>query len=121
MAWIYHQKTGDFEHDGKRYTGSYAGRFPWKNFTQYESLQDKGPLPRGEYVIRPPVTLATTGLYSLPLVPAPRNMMYKRSNFLIHGANPAHPVDSSNGCIVASSQLRRMIWDSHDRILQVVP
>ena len=94
---------------------------PWQSLTQYESLHDKGPLPRGKCFISPPVTLAATGPYTLRLTPAGNNLMYQRNGFLIHGKNPAYPDDSSKGCIVASPKLRQLIWDSRDRVLEVVP
>lgn len=121
MSWRYHQNNGLFEHDGHSISEAYAGKGQWRNQARYESIRGKGPLPRGRYTILPPLTHPTVGLYALRLVPAPTNHMYGRSGFLIHGPNPHHLDDSSEGCIVASSWLRHKIWNSGDHMLEVVP
>jgi hypothetical protein len=47
--------------------------------------------------------------------------MYGRSRFLIHGDNPEHVGDSSEGCIVTGYNIRALILHSGDRTLEVVP
>jgi len=121
MSWTYHQATGELDHNGKRVATGYAGKRPWQNQPQFQSLPKKGPLPQGKYVIGPPFHDKHTGVYSLRLTPDMHNQMFGRSLFLIHGANSKHPDDSSDGCIVIAPWVRHAIAASGDRVLEVVP
>jgi len=122
MTWTYHQSTGEIDHDGKKVGFGYAGRRPWRYIPQAQNIRDKGPLPQGKYTMGSHfINDPTTGKNSLRLTPDPRNQMFGRSRFLIHGDNPAHIGDSSDGCIVAPFRLRLQILHSGDRILEMVP
>jgi len=121
MPWMYHQATGKLEHDGHpAATLGYAGKGQWKNKPDAQAMAGHGPLPRGRYTITAPFHHPHTGAYSMRLVPDSSNTMYGRSGFLIHGPNPHHPNDSSDGCIVISLSVRHAIWHSHDHVLEVV-
>jgi hypothetical protein len=55
----------------------------------------------------------------LNLTPDLSNAMCGRSAFRIHGASKKHPLDSSEGCIIAPVNVRKSIWASGDRELTV--
>lgn len=79
-----------------------------------------GPLPVGMYTIAAPQDKPlSTGMFSLPLLPAPTNVMYGRSGFFCHGDNAAMNHTASDGCIVAARQVRELI--AQHTVLQVVP
>ncbi|WP_435948226.1 hypothetical protein [Dryocola sp. BD586] len=80
-----------------------------------------GPLPRGNYTITGnPFTYPHTGQYSIRQRPAPGNIMYGRSGFLIHGDSRQNPGAAANGCIILPLHIRQMIGDSGDRQLEVI-
>ncbi|MFH8136145.1 tlde1 domain-containing protein [Pantoea osteomyelitidis] len=77
---------------------------------------NKGPLPRGKYLISDPITKhPTAGAYVLRLTPHPDNRMCGRSGFLIHGDNKDGT--ASKGCIVLLRKFRKEIVDSADKEL----
>jgi hypothetical protein len=56
------------------------------------------------------------------LLPEPGTQVYGRDGFLIHGDNAAGNNTASTGCIIINgAALRQEIWNSGDRILEVVP
>jgi len=122
MTWTYHQSTCEIDHDGKVIGKGYAGKKPWQNQPGFQSLAGKGPLPQGKYTIAKHfIDDQTTGKHSLRLTPDPRNHMFGRSRFLIHGDNRTHVGDSSDGCIVTRFDIRLKILHSNDSVLEVVP
>lgn len=119
MAWEYDVTTHTFSSNGETYTADYAGATGYKNDFSQECVSSKGPLPRGSYTIGSPHNSVHTGKYTLDLTPALSNAMCGRSAFRIHGASKKHPLDSSEGCIIASLSVRKSIWASGDRELNV--
>lgn len=129
MPWIYHQQDGDLYHN-KTYVGwGWSGHGTGKNKPDWQSRPNIGPIPRGKYGIEPPFDYRRTkshphgtGPYSMRLVPDPRNRMFGRSGFLIHGAstNSAHFGQESDGCVILSRSLRSHIWASGDHTLEVL-
>src|SRR5215469_15832661 len=107
--WTFHQETGQVEDfKGFLYGRSYAGHNEGKNnpalqdihggcrwdadkklWVPVEGLKpdDWGPLPRGIYIINPPVDTETHGPYVMWLTPTPETEMYGRSGFGWHGDN----------------------------------
>lgn len=85
-----------------------------------QSVKDVGPVPTGRYRIDAPVNTVTHGPYVLRIVPDPKNVMYGRTGFLIHGDSVVSPGTASEGCIVQSRDVREKIWASGDRDLEVV-
>jgi hypothetical protein len=124
--WRYEQRTGSLSqkttwvsgHAPVVFTG-YAGKGAGKNSPIMQDVEAVGPLPRGRYTIGAPVTHATVGVYALPLTPDPRNEMYGRSGFFIHGDSLDHPGEASHGCLVFSRSVRELIWKSGDHVLEV--
>ncbi|GGD06776.1 hypothetical protein GCM10011513_00470 [Franconibacter daqui] len=119
MAWEYDVTTHTFTRNGESYTANYAGASGYKNDSAQECVANKGPLPRGTYTIGAPHHSAHTGKYTLDLTPNSSNNMCGRTAFRIHGASKAHPLDSSEGCIIAPLSVRKSIWESGDTELKV--
>ena len=46
--------------------------------------------------------------------------MCGRSNFLIHGDSKTHPDFASQGCIILDKKCRKDMWNSGDKILEVI-
>src|SRR5437879_1799478 len=121
MAWTYELISGRlYAKDGNLIGVGYSGSGEHKNDTQSQSLQDHGPIPVGSYLITNPRDTITHGPYVLPLNPAPNNLMWGRSGFLIHGDSKLSPGTASEGCIVMSRDVRELVWNSGDHELDVV-
>jgi hypothetical protein len=112
---FYNQRTGLFGIRA-RSTGAilrsyygYAGRGPGKNNPEAERLRNVGPLPRGSYLVYPPVYHPRLGPMAFLLHPVPTNAMYGRSGFLIHGDSPTKPGQASRGCIILGPAARAAI------------
>ena len=118
--WTFSQLTGEIYKDGTTVGSGYAGKGPGKNNPAMQDQRDIGPLPCGFYLIGDPIDDPVVGHYALPLIPDPANEMFGRAAFFIHGENPAHPGQSSEGCPVVHLPLRMEIHESADRRLQVV-
>jgi len=119
MTWEYDVASHTFTRNGEKYMADYAGATGYKNDSTQECVIGKGPLPRGAYTIGPPHNSPHTGKYTLGLIPNPGNIMCGRSAFRIHGASRKHPLDSSEGCIIAPISVRKSIWASGDKELKV--
>lgn len=108
---FYSQRSGTITRDDVvLVSGCYAGRdctkvSPFvngKNDPEWEFLHNCGPLPRGIYTPSPLHTIPHLGP-CMALSPDPANQMFGRSGFFLHLDNPAHPGQSSDGCIVLPS------------------
>src|SRR5271157_1838672 len=82
--------------------GAYAGNGVWKNHNQSQDVRDHGPLPANCYTLGPLHTVPHLGP-CMSLTPDPDGQMYGRSGFFVHLDNPAHPGQSSDGCIVLAN------------------
>lgn len=117
----YDQKTGEIMTDDGTVIGKgYAGNGKGKNNPAMESVKMIGPLPRGIYIIGEPINSPHTGPYSIPLTPNPKNVMYGRSGFMIHGDSIDNPGTASNGCIVLPHTIRVQINNYTDKNLEVI-
>ena|SRR5271170_7328048 len=120
--WSYAQKSGAlYNPDGNIVAFGYAGKGLGKNNSAMQNIEGVGPLPCGIYAIGKPIDDAVVGKFALPLIPDPENEMFGRSAFFMHGENPAHPGQSSDGCIVQIFAIREKISLSPDQKLQVIP
>lgn len=117
--WQFQSSSGKLTNDGEYITTGYAGHGPGKNNPADQDIQDLGPPPTGIYTIAPARTDPHLGPIAMALIPDPTNIMHGRSAFFIHGDNPAHPAQSSHGCIVLDAQARAQIAASADRDLLV--
>ena len=98
----------------------YSGKGSAQNDPLAEELPNAGPIPEGMWQIGAPQNHPTLGEYVLALTPEKETLTFGRSDFYIHGENPAHPGQSSHGCIVADRETRSRIWQVGDRTLQVI-
>jgi hypothetical protein len=122
--WLYLSRSGALLRSlptGHREIVAYgfAGRREGLNDPDLQHVKGIGPLPEGLYTIEAPHDSATTGPYTLRLVPHPNNRMFGRSSFAMHGPNKAAPAESSHGCMVFEITRRRLTWESGDHTLKV--
>ncbi|MDV5140882.1 tlde1 domain-containing protein [Chimaeribacter arupi] len=118
MTWTYHQSTGEIYHNSRYRGKGYAGRMTNKNNPDRQQVKGLGPLPRGRYKItakthsKGPVTLVLEQI---------EGTTFGRSAFRIHGERRCPPVGwASEGCIILDRDIREAIWDSGDKILEVM-
>ena len=117
----YSQSTGIwYDPVGKVLGIGWAGQGVGKNNPNAENVHGIGPLPKGIYTITAPYNSLQTGPYTLGLVPDPKNVMYQRGGFRVHGFNAENPELSSEGCIIQIRKVRETIWAYEDKLLQVV-
>lgn len=116
----YEQQTGVVAHKGVNLGVGYSGCGIYKNNPKYQNVLNKGPIPRGIYIIEAPFDSKEMGPFALPLMPGLKNKMFARSGFAIHGDTLFSPGNASQGCIILSRALRQLIWDLGDRMLEVV-
>ena len=120
--WTWRQSDGALlDSNGTLVSNGYSGAGRGKNRTDYESVPDQGPIPRGEWTIVS-LTVEETehGPYVLRLAPSGQTNTFGRSGFLIHGDSLQHPGEASKGCIILPRPIRERIWQSGDRQLTVV-
>lgn len=119
MTWVYDVRKRSFTRDDVyKFDALYAGAEGYKDDPALACEVNKGPLPAGKYKIASPMAKHTTaGRFVLRLIPYAGNNMCGRAGFLIHGDNGFGT--ASNGCIVASFNVRKSIADSGDRELIV--
>ncbi len=116
MAWVYQQSTGRLTRDGVLIATGHAGHGEGRNNPSLQHVRDTGPLPQGTWRILPPQDpVRRLGPLAMPLEPITGDM-FGRDDFLIHG--DAVP---STGCIVLPVDVRRLIAESSDDILHVIP
>lgn len=104
----------------------YAGHGPGKNSPAMQDVPNVGPLPQGLYNIGLPYTDPEKGPNTMRLTPAPLNVMFGRSGFLIHAdmADPALAGTASEGCLVVQHDPRATVASfvtAGDNTLVVVP
>ena len=121
MSWTYEIVSGRMYNAEMEVVGvGYSGAGEYKNNASAQSVKDEGPIPEGNYVINQPVDTVTHGPYVLWLIPDPRNLMWGRSGFGIHGDSVVNPGTASEGCVIQSKDVRQRIWESGDHDLEVV-
>lgn len=129
MAYFqFNQNTGDLlfvsqstaVEEALHLGAGYSGKGVGKNNGRFEQIKDTGPIPKGIYVIGVPQNTDDHGPYVMKLTPKPENKMFGREGFLIHGDSLKKPGEASEGCIVLSSELRKVIGGSGYKVLQVI-
>lgn len=116
MPWIYRQHSGRLEHDGHIFEDTDAGASPGHVQTQ----PDPAAVPPGRYRIGAPRSHARAGSFTLPLTPSVTNHAARRPAYMIHGPSPGHTDDTAHGSLILPLSLRRLIWTSGDRALDIV-
>ena len=123
---IYSQSTGSFSifEPGDDGVGrivceffGYAGNGEGRNNPDAEHIRNVGPLPKGIYQVARSITSVHHGPLVFRLWPNPRNRMYGRSGFLIHGDNARG--DASRGCIILARPARQAVEELNVRSLCV--
>ena len=106
---LYRVETGRFmDAAGPLLYRCYSGKFgPARNNPNAEAEPNRGPIPRGRWMMGKPYDSARVGPLCIPLLPAAETSTFGRSAFLIHGDNAAG--DASEGCIVAPRPLRHLL------------
>ncbi len=118
--WAYSQSTGALRNKHGDYIATgYAGHGEGKNNPDLQWKKNTGPLPRGFYEIGAPFDSDSHGPYCLRLTPFPENEMFDRAGFLIHGDSKSLPGTASEGCIILPPAIRKLMWASDDRLLEV--
>lgn len=85
---------------GLAYSGGNAGHNPEGiNNAVYQSVHDVGPIPPGKYAGKR-ADLPHKGIPNWTLTPDPSNVMYGRSEFMIHWDTATQNFAASDGCIV---------------------
>jgi hypothetical protein len=134
--WTYEQATGKLRDLNGNVVGvGYAGRdfdgagnfVGGKNSPAKENIENIGPLPGGIYVADwMELVHAVVGKFAIHLKPdqttEAKIAAYGRQplSFFIHGDSIEHPGASSDGCIVQALSVRHQVWNSKDRLLQVI-
>lgn len=118
--WTWTQREGQLWHADKLVAAGYSGAGVGRNNPSAQAIHDVGPIPLGLYFIETPVDTRTHGPFVLWLVPDPKNEMFGRSGFGIHGDSVTHPGSASEGCLVVARAVREAIWDSGDHELTVI-
>lgn len=117
--WIYKVKSGTLYRDGTLVaSGGYSGYGSCKNKPSCENEKNKGPIPRGKYIIGQAFDSSKTGPYVLPLKPY-GHTAFGRNVFQIHGDKKSSPGNASTGCIILKKDFRIKIGSSNDNILKV--
>lgn len=118
--WTYSQGTGQLtDTDGRKVAVGYSGKGQGKNNCSMQHVRGIGPVPQGMWVIGAPYNSKKVGPFAMTLTPVEGTETFGRSAFLIHGDNATGT--ASEGCIIFPRRVRQIIWDSGDRILNVVP
>ncbi|WP_232036335.1 tlde1 domain-containing protein [Burkholderia stabilis] len=121
MPWQYSQKTGRLTHDADPVVEhGYSGRAAGKNNPDMQDQLGLGPIPTGSYTISTPFEHSQAGAYTMRLTPDADTDTHRRTGFLIHADDPAHPGPISDGCIVVDRRVCKRIWRSLDQQLNVV-
>lgn len=122
----YIQKTGVLSLDGVDIATGYAGGNKGANpegvnNPAMQNVPKVGPLPCGSYTLGAPMNSATTGPYSIPLIPDSANEMFSRSGFFIHGDLLGHVGEhaASEGCIIMPLAIRQQAYHSGEPLYVV--
>ena len=121
--WVWFQRDGTMTRAdlGTEVFSGYSGAPEAKNDPARQAEHNVGPIPVGVYSIAAPVDTLLHGPFVLGLTPDPRNQMFGRSGFLIHGDSIVNPGSASEGCIILPRPAREAIHASGDPLLVVLP
>ena len=120
MTWRWDQSAGSLSRDGRFIARGYSGAGIGKNNPDLETRVATGPIPRGRWrILAPRDRRQTVGPYAMPLEPV-GHAAHGRSAFMIHGDSAKAPGTASRGCIILPRNVREMIWNSGDHVLEVV-
>ena len=125
--WVYAQSSGELFRifnvvpiKLNLISRGYSGNGQGMNNYKMENIVNVGPLPAGFYVVGDRFDSPEHGPDCLPLMPDPKNNMYGRSGFLIHGDSVTNPGCASRGCVILQKIIRDLIVQTLDKDLQVI-
>lgn len=119
--WYYERKTGRLTDSAGHLIGEgYAGHGEGLNNPLLSHVPNVGPLPAGAYLLDNPHDSPHTGAFSINLIPDPKNEMFGRSLFRMHGDNNELNHTASDGCIIMPRRVREFVWHSGVRDLIVI-
>ena len=117
----YIQKTGEiFDIKGNLLGTGYSGHGIGKNNPEMQDVKNVGPIPKGRYQIGEKYDSKHTGPFTIILIPDPKNNMFGRSGFRIHGDSIVAPGTASEGCIILSRNIREIIYENKGKYILVV-
>lgn len=116
--WRYEQSTGRLWH---LVATGYSGKEEAKNQPGLDAVKNRGPIPAGKWQMVSVFDHASKGPICIRLEPYRDTDAHGRSGFLIHGDSVKEPGTASEGCIILPREVRKAIWASADRELEVVP
>lgn len=120
--YTYSQSTGRLtDSHGKLVAKGYSGHGMGKNNHGMQGIKQVGPIPCGLWRMTHMGPSDNVGPYTITLVPEQGTETFGRSLFRIHGDSVSDPGNASHGCIIINRLARIGIWESGDRVLQVVP
>lgn len=125
--WKYHQSTGDVTFNGEFVASGYSGKGKGLNNPAMQGVAKTGPLPVGRWKMVEVRDSQNTGPFSIVLHAqdaTPGNDTHDptgRGAFRIHGDNSLGNRSASMGCIILPLKVRKRMWNSGDRDLEVVP
>ena len=120
MAWIYHQKSGELWRNGKKIGTGYSGHGEGLNNPDMQHVRAVGPIPRGTWRMEGVYNSAKVGPFAIMLVPADGTDALGRYAFRVHGDNSRGNKSASNGCLIFPRNIRDMMWQFKDHIINVV-
>jgi hypothetical protein len=116
----YRQSDGDITLDGQSIGAGYSGHGIGFNNPAEEAVHGVGPIPRGQWQIAAWYdNYGPKGPTVARLSPVGHDA-HGRSGFLIHGDNSAMDHTASDGCIIASRDIRSRLRASGETLLEVV-
>jgi len=119
--WTWDQSAGALSRAGKIVSTGYSGQGRGLNNPAMQAATAIGPIPRGKWTITAlRLSGASTGPYTLVLVPDEGTDTEGRSEFRIHGDNARLNHSASHGCIILPRAIREAIWKSADHALEVI-
>ena len=119
--WTYIQSTGELvDPQGQELGKGYSGAPGYVNDAADQDLANRGPIPRGLYLLGFPYDDPESGPYTMRLTPDPNPLPDGRSGFKMHGDSLAHPGCGSLGCICMPYDLRLRVGSSGDTKLRVI-
>lgn len=118
--WVYDQSTGELKRNGVFVARGYSGAGIGKNNPDLQTKVATGPIPRGRWSIGQPRNSPNVGPFAMPLTPILNTNAFGRTAFMIHGDSAKKPGTASRGCIILPRNVRELIWNSGDHVLEVV-
>jgi len=109
MTMEYEQSTGYFYINGVREAAGFSGAPGYINNPAAQCKPDKGPLPRGRYIMTNGDNAVTQN--SIRLTPTDGTDMCGRYGMLIHGDKKGAPGTGSTGCIILPEPVRVRILE----------